>query len=124
MEFPIPERWYAPLMYFRFDSDFSDSSTNGFDLSHGGSQPSITNGVIGSAVDLEQDNSQYLYNPNITVCHQIRTIDFWVKPESMGGEQFILEMNDNSAAERMAFLWTASASLTASAIRVAVSIDL
>ena len=86
--------------YWRLESDGSDESSNGYDLTNSGA--SFVTGKFGNGVDLELTESDYLYIvdascPNLEISGS-QTWSAWVKAESSvpPGRYAIISKRDTS----------------------------
>ncbi len=91
----FPSSWNWPLVYYRCDVDYADSSDGGFDLSPV-SGPAFVPGLRGQAIDLERSDSDWLTNDNFTAAADVRTIDLWMKPESVGISGSLVSISDGT----------------------------
>lgn len=77
--------------YYRFESDVTDDSTNGYDLTSSGA-PGYVVGKFGNALDLEAGSSQYAYRnsvANLAITGNI-SVSLWLKLESLPASEYCM----------------------------------
>ena len=90
-----------PMAYYKFDNSLVDSWTNGFDLTprepSGPMGPHYSeNGKLGPAYDFELDDGNYVETAVFSGADSLRTIAFWVKPESVSGVMYIIQLLESA----------------------------
>ena len=56
----------------------------------------IVGGLIGNAIDLGDTEDDWLWNNTFSTANitQVRTIEFWIKPETMANGEFFFHIGD------------------------------
>lgn len=116
------------IFYYKFNTDATDmlldDSTNKFDLTNVNAATYTASGKVNGAVDTEGNSSQYLKNDAVTGSEmaKIRTIDLWVKPESLTAtNQVVLCIGDGTTDNRLIIYIAATTDLIKFSNTVAAS---
>ena len=87
-----------PLAYYKFDDTVLDT-VGSQDLT-AYNTPTYATGKVGNAIDFEASSSQKAEDLTFSGAEDMKTIDFWVKPESISADQVIFYMGAATTANR------------------------
>lgn len=103
---------FSPLFYYEFEGNTSDSGL--FNNTLNGTFQQFTTGVVGQSIDIERSTDDYLFNNSFTLetnLSDIRTISFWVRPESLNINSRFICISDGTATNLMTIMMRQSFNL-------------